>query len=182
MTYAAFGPLGPRIGLAASTDLEHWQRLGPVTFGYQADLRTDLGLYPNKDALLFPEPVPVPTAGRRTRCSTGRCGTCPSSAAAKGTAAGWTGRSAAGHLGQLRAGGRRRGGHRRADQVRAASPGRVAGAALGGAEDRRRDPADLDRGGLARPPPRRHGRLRRDFESSRRSATARGHSSSMRMT
>ena len=33
MTYAAFGPLGPRIGLAASTDLEHWQRLGPVTFG-----------------------------------------------------------------------------------------------------------------------------------------------------
>jgi predicted GH43/DUF377 family glycosyl hydrolase len=60
MTYTAYGPLGPRIGIAASTDLERWERLGPVTFGYQAGLGTDLGLYPNKDALLFPEPVPDP--------------------------------------------------------------------------------------------------------------------------
>jgi beta-1,2-mannobiose phosphorylase / 1,2-beta-oligomannan phosphorylase len=60
MTYTAYGPLGPRIGLAASEDLEHWERLGPLTFGYQAGLGTDLGLYPNKDALLFPEPVPDP--------------------------------------------------------------------------------------------------------------------------
>ena len=60
MTYTAYGPLGPRIGIAASSDLEHWERLGPATFGYQAGLGTDLGLYPNKDALLFPEPVPDP--------------------------------------------------------------------------------------------------------------------------
>ena len=63
MTYAAFGPLGPRIGLAASDDLEQWQRLGPVSFAYEAHLATDLNLYPNKDALFFPEPVPDP-AGR----------------------------------------------------------------------------------------------------------------------
>jgi len=61
MTYAAFGPLGPRIGLAASSDLEHWQRLGPVSFTYDASLATDLNLYPNKDALFFPEPVTDPS-------------------------------------------------------------------------------------------------------------------------
>jgi predicted GH43/DUF377 family glycosyl hydrolase len=60
MTYSAFGPFGPRIGLAASADLERWERLGPALFGYRAGLRTDLGMYPNKDALLFPEPVPGP--------------------------------------------------------------------------------------------------------------------------
>jgi beta-1,2-mannobiose phosphorylase / 1,2-beta-oligomannan phosphorylase len=60
MTYVAFGPFGPRIGLAASADLERWDRLGPASFGYQADLRTDLGMYPNKDALLFPELVTDP--------------------------------------------------------------------------------------------------------------------------
>jgi predicted GH43/DUF377 family glycosyl hydrolase len=60
MTYIAFGPFGPRIGLAASGDLERWERLGPASFGYQADLQTDLGMYPNKDALLFPEPVLAP--------------------------------------------------------------------------------------------------------------------------
>jgi beta-1,2-mannobiose phosphorylase / 1,2-beta-oligomannan phosphorylase len=60
MTYAAFGPLGPRIGLAVSGDLERWERLGPVSFAYDPDLRADLNLYWNKDALLFPEPVPGP--------------------------------------------------------------------------------------------------------------------------
>jgi len=60
MTYTAVGPLGPRIALAASTDLEHWERLGPVGFAYDPAVRADLNLYPNKDALLFPEPVPGP--------------------------------------------------------------------------------------------------------------------------
>ena len=64
MTYAAYGPFGPRIGLAASTDLEHWERLGPVSFAYDPGLATDLNLYPNKDALLFPEPV-VDASGNR---------------------------------------------------------------------------------------------------------------------
>ncbi|MFC3687610.1 glycosidase [Aquipuribacter hungaricus] len=60
MTYVAFGPLGPRLALAVSTDLQEWRRLGPVHFAYQPDLDTDLNLFPNKDAVLFPEPVPGP--------------------------------------------------------------------------------------------------------------------------
>jgi len=57
MTYVAFGPLGPRLALAVSEDLERWRRLGPVQFSYQPDLDTDLCLFPNKDAVFFPEPV-----------------------------------------------------------------------------------------------------------------------------
>jgi beta-1,2-mannobiose phosphorylase / 1,2-beta-oligomannan phosphorylase len=60
MTYTCWGPLGPRIALAASADLERWDRLGPAGFAFEPGLRTDLNLYPNKDALLFPEPVPGP--------------------------------------------------------------------------------------------------------------------------
>jgi predicted GH43/DUF377 family glycosyl hydrolase len=60
MTYSAYGPLGPRIGLAFSRDLERWERLGPVSFAYEPELRTDLNLYTNKDAVLFPGPVPGP--------------------------------------------------------------------------------------------------------------------------
>lgn len=60
MAYTAYGLLGPRIGLAVSGDLERWQRLGPAWFAYDSALRTDLNLYPNKDATLFPESVPGP--------------------------------------------------------------------------------------------------------------------------
>ena len=60
MTYTAYGPLGPRIGLAVSRDLQRWERLGPASFAYQPSLKTDLNLYPNKDAMFFPEPVPGP--------------------------------------------------------------------------------------------------------------------------
>jgi beta-1,2-mannobiose phosphorylase / 1,2-beta-oligomannan phosphorylase len=60
MAYSAYGPLGPRIGLAVSRDLAKWERLGPVSFDYEPSLRTDLNLYPNKDAMFFPEPVPGP--------------------------------------------------------------------------------------------------------------------------
>ena len=38
----------------------NWQRLGPVSFEYEPGLRTDMNLYPNKDAMFFPEPVPGP--------------------------------------------------------------------------------------------------------------------------
>ena len=65
MTYTAYGPLGPRIALAVSRDLVKWQRLGPVSFTYEPSLNTDLNLYPNKDAMFFPEPVPGPD-GRPT--------------------------------------------------------------------------------------------------------------------
>lgn len=60
MTYVAFGPLGPRLALAVSSDLSSWRRLGPVHLAYQPDLDTDLNLFPNKDAVFFPEPVPGP--------------------------------------------------------------------------------------------------------------------------
>lgn len=60
MTYVAYGPLGPRLALAVSEDLTTWVRLGPVHFEYQPDLDTDLNLFPNKDAVFFPEPVPGP--------------------------------------------------------------------------------------------------------------------------
>lgn len=60
MTYVAFGPLGPKLALAVSEDLTHWRRLGPLHFGYDPALDTDLNLFPNKDAVFFPEPVPAP--------------------------------------------------------------------------------------------------------------------------
>ncbi|WP_250031299.1 glycoside hydrolase family 130 protein [Paractinoplanes maris] len=60
MTYVAYGPLGPRLALAVSEDLRSWRRLGPVQFTYQPDLDTDLNLFPNKDAVFFPEVVPDP--------------------------------------------------------------------------------------------------------------------------
>jgi predicted GH43/DUF377 family glycosyl hydrolase len=60
MAYTAYGPLGPRVALAASTDLTDWDRLGPVSFTYDPRLGIDFQLVPNKDAMLFPEPVPGP--------------------------------------------------------------------------------------------------------------------------
>jgi len=60
MTYVAYGSLGPRLALATSADLRTWRRLGPLHFEYQPDLDTDLNLFPNKDAVFFPEPVPDP--------------------------------------------------------------------------------------------------------------------------
>ncbi len=60
MTYVAYGPIGPKLALAVSDDLTAWRRLGPVHFEYQPDLDTDLNLFPNKDAVFFPEPVPGP--------------------------------------------------------------------------------------------------------------------------
>ncbi len=60
MTYVAFGPLGPRPAVAVSDDLRHWRRLGPVHFEYHPELDADLNLFPNKDVVLFPQPVPDP--------------------------------------------------------------------------------------------------------------------------
>ena len=60
MTYVAYGPMGPRLALASSEDLRSWRRLGPVLFGYEPDLQLDFNLFPNKDAVFFPEPVPGP--------------------------------------------------------------------------------------------------------------------------
>lgn len=60
MTYVAFGPLGPRPALAVSADGVRWRRLGPIQFGYDDALDTDLNLFPNKDIVFFPEVVPDP--------------------------------------------------------------------------------------------------------------------------
>lgn len=60
MSYVAYGPLGPRPALAVSVDLREWRRLGPVHFVYQPELDLDLNLFPNKDVVFFPEPVPGP--------------------------------------------------------------------------------------------------------------------------
>lgn len=60
MTYVAFGPLGPKPAVAVSDDGIQWTRLGPLQFGYVDALDTDLNLFPNKDVVYFPEPVPDP--------------------------------------------------------------------------------------------------------------------------
>jgi predicted GH43/DUF377 family glycosyl hydrolase len=54
MTYTAFGPEGPRVAIAVSTDLERWDRYGLVQFGQELDA------YANKDAAFFPGPVTDP--------------------------------------------------------------------------------------------------------------------------
>jgi predicted GH43/DUF377 family glycosyl hydrolase len=58
MTYTAFSQAGPRIALAVSHDLLHWQRLGLAHFAPCHGI--DLATLDNKDGLLFPEPVPAP--------------------------------------------------------------------------------------------------------------------------
>jgi len=58
MTYTAFSDRGPRIALAASTDLFHWQRMGLATFGpYEEVTFSDVD---DKDASLFPVATPNP--------------------------------------------------------------------------------------------------------------------------
>ena len=58
MTYTAFSPDGPRIALAASEDLFHWQRLGLATFAPYNGL--EFNGVNNKDASIFPVAVPDP--------------------------------------------------------------------------------------------------------------------------
>lgn len=60
MTYVALGPMGPKPALAVSEDLLTWRRLGPVHMAYDPILDTDLNLFPNKDVVMFPEPVRAP--------------------------------------------------------------------------------------------------------------------------
>jgi predicted GH43/DUF377 family glycosyl hydrolase len=60
MTYTAFSPKGPRIALAASKDLFHWQRLGLVNFTNYHDGRDPDGV-DDKDASLFPVAIPNPS-------------------------------------------------------------------------------------------------------------------------
>ena len=56
MTYAALSSIGPRIAVAISEDLFHWERLGLVTF--EPYFGIDFVHVDNKDASLFPVAVP----------------------------------------------------------------------------------------------------------------------------
>ena len=59
MTYTAFSPHGPRIALALSEDLFHWQRLGLATFAPWHGIEFDN--VDDKDASLFPVAIPNPS-------------------------------------------------------------------------------------------------------------------------
>jgi predicted GH43/DUF377 family glycosyl hydrolase len=56
MTYTAFSPRGPRIALALSHDLFHWERLGLAQFAAYHGI--EFGDVDDKDASLFPVAVP----------------------------------------------------------------------------------------------------------------------------
>jgi predicted GH43/DUF377 family glycosyl hydrolase len=58
MTYTALSPKGPRIALALSEDLFHWQRLGLATFRPYQGIEFD-GV-DDKDASIFPVAIPDP--------------------------------------------------------------------------------------------------------------------------
>jgi predicted GH43/DUF377 family glycosyl hydrolase len=59
MTYTAYSPHGPRIALAQSKDLFHWQRLGLATFAPCNGIPLDS--VDDKDASLFPVVIPNPS-------------------------------------------------------------------------------------------------------------------------
>ncbi|MGH8611931.1 MAG: glycoside hydrolase family 130 protein [Gammaproteobacteria bacterium] len=59
MTYTAFSPHGPRIALARSEDLFHWERLGLATFRPYDGIEFD-GV-DDKDATIFPVAIPDPS-------------------------------------------------------------------------------------------------------------------------
>jgi predicted GH43/DUF377 family glycosyl hydrolase len=59
MTYTAFSLQGPRIAIAVSRDLLHWDRLGLAKFGPVGNITFDN--VDNKDAVMFPRSVPGPS-------------------------------------------------------------------------------------------------------------------------
>lgn len=56
MTYTGHSPVGPRIALAVSEDLLHWERLGLATFEPYHGI--DFAHVDNKDACIFPIAIP----------------------------------------------------------------------------------------------------------------------------
>lgn len=56
MTYTALSPSGPRIALAMSEDLFHWERIGLATFAAYRGI--DFVHVGNKDASIFPVAIP----------------------------------------------------------------------------------------------------------------------------
>ena len=62
MTYTAFSPDGPRIAMAQSKDLFHWERLGLVKYSPYEQIQFN-GIN-NKDACVFPLQIPSPHGHR----------------------------------------------------------------------------------------------------------------------
>lgn len=62
MTYTAFSPEGPRIAMAQSKNLLHWERLGLVRYLPYENIKFE-GV-DNKDACLFPIDIPSPHGHR----------------------------------------------------------------------------------------------------------------------
>ncbi|MET4081968.1 putative GH43/DUF377 family glycosyl hydrolase [Pedobacter sp. UYP30] len=58
MTYTAFSSFGPRIAMAVSADLLHWQRLGLAKFAKYKDI--EFNGVNNKDACIFPSALISP--------------------------------------------------------------------------------------------------------------------------
>ena len=71
MTYTALSPEGPRIALALSEDLFHWQRFGLATFRPYEGIEFDR--VDNKDASVFPVAIPDPAGNRQWPSSTDPC-------------------------------------------------------------------------------------------------------------
>ena len=70
MTYTAFSPLGPRIALALSEDLFHWQRVGSRPFPRITASRWETLM--TKMPVFFPSPSLIPPVSRNWPCSTDR--------------------------------------------------------------------------------------------------------------
>ncbi len=58
MTYTAYGPDGPRIAMAKSTDLFKWERMGLISYTLYKPL--DFNNVDDKDASFFPTELPSP--------------------------------------------------------------------------------------------------------------------------
>ncbi len=56
MSYTAFSRNGPRVALAMSKDLFHWERMGLATFGSYQDVESED--VDDKDASMFPAAIP----------------------------------------------------------------------------------------------------------------------------
>ena len=64
MAYAAWGPTGPRLAAAISSDCLSWERLGLIVFEADQELAVDFNAYHNKDGAYGPEIFIAPN-GRR---------------------------------------------------------------------------------------------------------------------
>ena len=89
MTYTALSPVGPRIALAMSEDLFHWERIGLATFEPYRGI--DFVHVDNKDASIFPVAIPN-HAGKMQLALLHRPlfpGTRPEETACEASAGGW---------------------------------------------------------------------------------------------